>query len=82
MLVAHVPLGRKNSLFAGSNCGEERAAAIDSLLGTAKLNCINPERYLRHVLIRSADQPINRIAELFPWNVPSTHTTGLKIHAS
>ncbi len=76
-----VALGRKNYLFAGSNGGGERAAAIYSLLGTAKLNGINPERYLRYVLTHIADHPINRIAELLPWNVPSNHTAGLTTHA-
>ena len=69
-----VALGRKNYLFAGSNRGGERAAAIYSLLGTAKLNGINPERYLKHVLTHIADHPINRIAELLPWNIPAHHT--------
>ena len=63
-----VALGRKNYLFAGSDAGGERAAAIYSLLGTAKLNDSNPEAYLRDVLTRIADHPINRIAELLPWN--------------
>ena len=76
-----VALGRKNYLFAGSNRGGERAAAIYSLLGTAKLNGINPERYVRYVLTHIADHPINRIAELLPWNVPSTHTTGITTDA-
>jgi len=76
-----VALGRKNYLFAGSNRGGERAAAIYSLLGTAKLNSINPERYLRYVLTHIADHPINRIAEFLPWNVPSTHTTGITTDA-
>jgi len=71
-----VALGRKNYLFAGSNRGGERAAAIYSLLGTAKLNGINPERYLRYVMTHIPDHPINRIAELLPWNVPSGHTIG------
>ena len=65
-----VALGRKNYLFAGSNPGGERAAAIYSLLGTAKLNGINPEHYLRYVLTNIADHPVNRIAELLPWNIP------------
>jgi transposase len=64
-----VALGRKNYLFCGSDAGGERAAAIYSLIGTAKLNGIDPEAYLRHVLERIGDHPINRIEELLPWNV-------------
>jgi transposase len=64
-----VALGRKNFLFAGSDGGGESAAAIYSLLGTAKLNGIDPESYLRNVLSRIADHPIKRIEELLPWNV-------------
>jgi len=63
-----VAMGRKNYLFAGSDAGGERAAAIYSLIGTAKLNGIDPETYLRDVLSRIADHPINRIEELLPWN--------------
>jgi hypothetical protein len=62
-----VALGRKNYLFAGSDAGGERAAAIYSLIGTAKLNGLDPETYLRNVLSRIADHRINRIAELLPW---------------
>jgi transposase len=71
-----VALGRKNYLFAGSDAGGERAAAIYSLLGSAKLNGIDPEIYLHHALAQIADHPINRIDELLPWNVSlaSTHT--------
>src|SRR5258706_481942 len=64
-----VALGRKNYLFAGSDRGGESAAAIYSLIGTAKLNGIDPESYLRNVLSRIAEHPINRIDELLPWNV-------------
>jgi transposase len=64
-----VALGRKNYLFAGSDAGGERAAAIYSLLGSAKLNGIDPEAYLSLVLRRIADHPINRIADLLPWNL-------------
>lgn len=64
-----VAVGRKNYLFAGSDAGGERAAAIYSLLGTAKLNGIDPEAYLRHVLTHIAEHPINRIDELLPWNL-------------
>jgi transposase len=67
-----VALGRKNYLFAGSDAGGERAAAIYSLIGTAKLNDIDPEAYLREVLTRIADHPVNRIGELLPWNLAST----------
>lgn len=64
-----VALGRKNYLFAGSDAGGERAAAIYSLIGSAKLNGVDPEGYLRDVLGRIADHPIKRIAELLPWNI-------------
>ena len=64
-----VALGRKNYLFAGSDAGGERAAAIYSLLGSARLNGIDPEAYLSLVLRRIADHPVNRIAELLPWNL-------------
>ena len=60
-------LGRKNYLFAGSDRGGESAAAIYSLIGTAKLNGVDPEGYLRNVLSRIAEHPINRIEELLPW---------------
>ncbi len=60
---------RKNYLFAGSDGGGERAAAIYSLLGSARLNGIDPEAYLSTVLRRIADHPITRIADLLPWNL-------------
>lgn len=64
-----VALGRKNYLHMGSDKGGERAAAIYSLVGTCKLNGINPEAYLRHVLARIADHPVNKIDKLLPWAV-------------
>jgi hypothetical protein len=62
-------LGRKNYLFAGSDRGGERAAAIYSLIGTAKLNGVDPETYLRDALSRIADHPINHMTELLPWKL-------------
>jgi transposase len=64
-----VALGRKNFLFAGSDVGGERAAAIYSLIGSAKLNGLDPEAYLRHVLTPINEHPIKQIAELLPWRV-------------
>lgn len=64
-----VAIGRRNYLFAGADSGGERAAAIYSLIGSAKLNRIDPEAHLRYVLARIAEHPINRIDELLPWNV-------------
>jgi hypothetical protein len=60
---------RKNYLFAGSDAGGDRAATFYSLIGTAKLNGQDPEAYLRAVLKRIAEHPINRIGELLPWNL-------------
>lgn len=64
-----IALGRKNWLFAGSDDGGDRAAAIYSLLGTAQLNGLNVEAYLRHVLERLPDHPVNRVDELLPWAI-------------
>jgi transposase len=64
-----IALGRKNHLFAGADTGGERAAGIYSLIGSAKLNNLDPEACLRHVLERIAEHPINRIDEFLPWKV-------------
>lgn len=63
-----VAVGRQNYLFAGSDAGGESAAAMYSLIGSAKLNGRDPEAYLRYVLTRIGDHPANRIQELLPWN--------------
>lgn len=62
-------LGRKNYLFAGSDAGGKRGAAAYTLIETAKLNGLDPEAYLREVISRLADHPINRITKLLPWNI-------------
>ncbi len=64
-----VALGRNNYLFMGSDAGGQSAASIYSLVETAKLNGLDPQAYLREVLTRIADHPINRIDELLPWNI-------------
>jgi len=70
-----VALGRKNYLFAGSDAGGERAASIYTLIGTAKLNGLDPEAYLRDVLTRIADHPVNRIDELLPWSLSAASSS-------
>ena len=63
-----IALGRRNWLFAGSHSGGERAAAMYSILQTAKLNGVNPESYLTDILAKiAAGHPISRISELMPW---------------
>jgi transposase len=76
-----VALGRKNYLFAGSDTGGERAAAFYSLIGSAKLNGLDPEAYLREVFTRIAEHPINRIAELLPWTLSTAATEAIKAAA-
>ena len=63
-----VAIGRKNYLFAGSDAGGRRAAALYSLIESAKLNGLNPQHYLADVLARIADHSARRLAELLPWN--------------
>lgn len=64
-----VALGRKNWLFAGSVEGGRRAATIYTLVGTAEMNGWEPEAYLRTLLTRIADHPINRVGDLVPWKL-------------
>ena len=63
-----VAIGRKNYLFAGSDAGGRRAAAMYSLIESAKLNSRNPQLYIADVLARIADHPARHITELLPWN--------------
>ena len=66
--VRGVALGRKSWLFAGSDRGEDRAAAMYSLIYTAKLNGIDPQAWLTDVLARISGHPKSRLDELLPWN--------------
>ncbi|HTR14178.1 MAG TPA: IS66 family transposase [Roseiarcus sp.] len=61
-------LGRKSWLFAGSERGAERAALMYTLIGTAKLNDLDPQAWLADVLARIADTPQTKLPELLPWN--------------
>ena len=63
-----IALGRKSWLFAGSDRGGERAAAMYSLIITAKLNGVDPRAWLADVLARIANHPASRLHELLPWN--------------
>ena len=63
-----IALGRKSWLFAGSDAGGERAAAMYSLIVTAKLNDVDPRAWLADVLARIADHPVSRLHELLPWH--------------
>ena len=67
-----VALGRKAWLFAGSDRGGERAAFMYTLIGTAKLNDIDPQAWLADVLARLPDHPAKRIGDLLPWNWASS----------
>jgi hypothetical protein len=72
-----IAVGRKNWLFAGADCGGERAAAMYSLLETAKLNSVNPQIWLTDVLDRiGKGHPINRIDELLPWAWDAARSSG------
>ena len=63
-----IALGRKSWLFAGSDRGGQRAAAMYSIIVTAKMNDVDPQAWLADVLTRIAEHPIHRLDELLPWN--------------
>lgn len=67
-----VALRRRNFIFAGSDSGGDRAAAMYSFIATHKLNDIEPRAYLCHVLSRIAAHPVNRVDELLPWDLATT----------
>ncbi|WP_162780027.1 transposase domain-containing protein, partial [Escherichia coli] len=62
-------LGNKNFMFFGG----ERGALLYGLIGTCRLNGIDPEAYLRHILSVLPEWPSNRVDELLPWNVVLTN---------
>ncbi len=66
-----IALGRKSWLFAGSDRGGQRAAFVYTLIGTAKLNNIDPQAWLADVLARISTIPQSRLSELLPWNWPT-----------
>ncbi len=63
-----IAVGRRNWTFAGSDEGGRRAAALYTLIGTAKLNDVDPQAWLADVLARMPDYPAKRIGDLLPWN--------------
>ena len=63
-----IALGRKSWLFCGSDRGGQRAAAMYSLIVTAKMNGVDPQAWLADVLSRIATHPAHRLDELLPWN--------------
>jgi len=72
-----IALGRKAWLFAGSDRGGERAAALYSLIVTAKLNDVDPQAWLADVLARIAEHPARNIDELLPPTHGATQSGGL-----
>lgn len=77
-----VALGRKSWLFAGSQRGGQRAAAIYTLIGTAKLNDIDPQAWLADVIARISDMPVSRLHELLPWNWKQADKTESSVKAA
>lgn len=77
-----VALGRKSWLFAGSERGGQRAAAMYTLIGTAKLNDIDPQAWLADVIGRISDMPVSRLHELLPWYWKPAEKTGSTVKAA
>ena len=69
LCIKPVALGRKNWMFAGSDTGGERAANIYTIIETAKMNKLNPWKYLRTVLANIQDHNSSKLADLLPWNI-------------
>jgi transposase len=67
-----VAVGRRNWTFAGSDAGGHRAAAVYTLIETCKMNDVDPQAWLADVLARLPDHPVNKVADLLPWNWKAT----------
>ena len=67
-----VCLGKKNFMFFGSDHGGERGALLYGLIGTCRLNNVEPEKWLRYVIEHIQDWPANRVRDLLPWKVDLT----------
>jgi len=72
-----IAVGRHNWTFAGSDRGGERAAAIYTLIETAKLNDVDPRAWLADILARLPDHPTSRVADLAPWNWKRQNPTAI-----
>ena len=69
-----IAVGRRNWTFCGSDSGGHRAAAIYTLIETAKLNDVDPQAWLADVLARLPDHPAQRLDDLLPWNWKASRT--------
>jgi transposase len=77
-----IALGRKSWLFAGSDRGGRRAAIMYSLIVTAKMNNVDPQAWLAHILGRIADHPAHKLEELLPWNWNKGESTTVSAQAA
>ena len=77
-----IALGRKSWLFCGSDRGGQRAAAMYSLIVTAKMNDVDPHAWLADVLARIATHPAHRIDELLPWHWKTSRKVALTAAAA
>src|SRR5271165_7073224 len=77
-----IALGRKSWLFCGSDRGGRRAAAMYSLIVSAKMNDVDPLAWLADVLARTATHPAHRLDELLPWNWKTAQQQGLAAQAA
>ena len=77
-----IALGRRSWLFCGSDRGGQRAAAMYSLIVTAKMNDVDPHAWLADVLARIASHPAHRIDDLLPWNWKASREAALAAAAA